>query len=132
MKNLVDVEALKSVDAKFSMYGDPEGDCVLVDWQPGNMTRYEVMFTRLSSGQAKALGHLEGAVLVSLIRDGDGGRSYAFGGNDLVHVTYVADKFNLRYEGCTFAMTALINIALPQCMTKYGVECLDRACNRAA
>ena len=132
MTKLIDVEALASVNVLLvEVIGDPEGDAVYVEWQPGNGTRYQMMFSRIHPLAAKRMGCSTDAVLVSRVSKSTG-RSWPFGSNGLVHFTYVKEAFDLEYEGDHWAITALINIALPQCPTDYGIECLDRACNRAA
>ena len=128
---LIDKIALASVGALGAEVTEGEGSA-LVDWQPGNGTRYMVMFTSISEAQAKAFGCSDRAVLVSLIWEDGKGRAWPFGAHGLAHITYVAEKFAMQYEGDNLAIAALINIALPQCDTAYGVECLNRACNRAA
>ena len=133
MNKLIDVDALASVDVLGAqVIGDPNGNSVLVDWQPGNGTRYVVMFTRVDPLQAKMIGCSDRAVLVSLIMDYGNCRAWPFGGGGIAHISYVEEKFAMKYDGDNLAIAALINIALPVCVTDYGIECLDQACGRAA
>lgn len=108
---------------------DEFASCV-VDWCPGDGTRYRAMFTNIDAELAEripGLGERPGAMVSFMspttkcfpfIREGM-----------MIHENYVAEKFEVG-KGSAAAIAAMLNILLWDADTEYGIEVLSRVGRR--
>ena len=70
-------------------------------FEPGNGTRYDLLFGEVAPG--------DGYLLVWLHRGGSGGSAFRFDGDAFVAAGYLAEKMSLRYGGDALALCAFLN-----------------------
>lgn len=98
MKNeFVVPTAAKNAEVTYGFAEDSGDAPCLIDWSPGNGTRYRILFTQMTPELSRAAGFDFGAVrdifFVSWIIPGEECQSYAFAQRgDCLHYNYVAEK----------------------------------------
>lgn len=100
-----------------------EDDAVsLVEWQPGDGTRYLIAAAPLGIIQGRMLGASPGAALVSLSTDGDRWTTVVVNTGVIHHIGYLEEK--VQRQGLTAytltAYAALINLTIGN--EAYGLE----------
>lgn len=83
---------------------------VVLEYQPGNGSRYVVSFTQVPGGAEDGLGCFPGSFVVSLVDGACDGRCCVLAPAGYLAPSYVAEKMRLpldRYEGDVLVLTEL-------------------------
>ena len=101
-------------------------DGFLVEWEPGNGTRYMAFFAPIEEEASKRIGCGNGCWMTSLwtYTSESAVSSYPLGGGGIAHLTYVAKKFGLREGEDLRYWTALVNEMIPSYDSDYAYEIL--------
>lgn len=113
------------------LYTNPGGGG-LVEWSPGDATRYLLVVHPLRRDEAWCLGFAPGtdAVLVSVGTNGTDWTTIPMMRDSLVHEVYFAEKAQKTglSDYCIRAYTALINMVIGS--EKYGIDLANQLLQR--
>lgn len=98
---------MASTGVEFTYDGSEEEGAIFIDWCPGNGSRYQMVFTKLSGAMCASVGASEGSWLVVDLNHS--GRSMVKSAGSLAHMSYVSEKLRLEYPAI---QTVIINCVL--------------------
>ena len=104
---------------------DPVPYCKIMEYQPGNGTRYVISFARVPTSACKLLGCQENSWVVSLLGDGALSGSAVFTAkNGFLSPSYVKEKLRLTSYDDSMVLTEIIGLQLgrptPEALDKEG------------
>jgi hypothetical protein len=98
---------MASTGVGFTYEGSEEEGTIFIDWCPGNGSRYQMMFTRLSEAVCASVGASEGSWLVVDLNHS--GRAMVKAEGSVAHMSYVSEKLGLEHPAI---QTVIINCVL--------------------
>lgn len=109
---------MREAGIDFKMAEDDNG--FVLEWSPGNGTRYLMSFVQIPENKAKIMGLHPGVFQVTDVL----ARRTFFTSSGLCHINYVHEKLGWVIEA-SLIHTAIINLAIGS--ETYGLELLEQA-----
>jgi hypothetical protein len=95
---------------------DPVPSCKVLEYQPGNGSRYVIMFSKIPVAACEGIGCMQGSWMVSLADGACSGSCAIFGGSGCLDPSYVAEKlssaFRVQDGDDVFVLTEIIGRVL--------------------
>ena len=86
--------------------------CKILEYQPGNGTRYVIMFARVPPAACERIGSQKNSWLVSLPDGALAGRCMVLAGEGYLDPSYVAEKLNIKPNDDVLVLTEIIGHVL--------------------
>jgi len=86
--------------------------CTVMEYQPGNGSRYVIMFTRVPPAACEGVGCMRGSWLVALPDGAGQGHCAVFAGSGYLDPSYVAEKLHLGNRDDALVLTEIIGHVL--------------------